>query len=395
MPHAVRFPSRRSTPVRRRIALALLLPAVLVVHGGLALGLGAAAPAMGGTPARGSVPAVTLTAPAAGVDRPVPPADPGPARPVAAPAGRATAAAALAAASPRQAPPAGDVPAAAPAADMTPLPEVRLPAPEAADPLEAQAGPTEAASSGGPDATQRLAAADAAAAPAAKAPAAGGDSPAPPPTYPTKPPAATVLEYEIRRGALSGGGELRWQPQADRYEALLAGRVLGIPVLSWRSAGRFDAAGLAPQRFVDERRGRAANAANFQRDKRLISYSGPSATFPLPDGAQDRLSWMIQLAAVLNARSRPPEAGEQFAFFVSGARADADLWVFTVQQRERIRLPAGEFETIRLLREARKPRDTRVDVWVDPAHEFLPVRARMAQTDDDAFDLQLSGFGKP
>ncbi len=243
------------------------------------------------------------------------------------------------------------------------------------------------------DATASTTAA-AASAPGRAAAAAESGSSAPP-VYPTKPPTSTTLRYDLTKGVLSVSGQLRWKADGTNYDAVLESSVLGVHILDWHSSGGFDAAGLAPARFTDQRRGVAMRAANFQRDKRLISYSGPATQFPLHAGAQDRLSWMVQLAAIANARTSSWNVGDRVTMFVTGARADAALWVFAVQGRERLNLPTGVADTWRLLREPQDPRDTRVDVWLDPALQNLPVRARMAQSDGDAMELRLTGVGSP
>jgi Protein of unknown function (DUF3108) len=217
--------------------------------------------------------------------------------------------------------------------------------------------------------------------------------PDPPPVYRTKPPPSVTLRYTLSKGLLSATGELRWKLNAGAYEAVLEGSVLGMDVLDWRSVGRIDAAGLAPTRFTDQRRGRDMRAANFQRDKALITYSGPSNQYPLYPGAQDRLSWMLQLAAIANARSAPWTAGERITLFVTGARGDASMWDFTVQGRERVTLPTGAADAWHLARVADGPRDNRVDVWIAPSLHNMPVRARMASADGEALELRLTGAG--
>ncbi len=217
------------------------------------------------------------------------------------------------------------------------------------------------------------------------------DSVAAPPVYATKPPRSTTLRYDLSKGLIKATGELRWRVDGATYDAVLEGSFLGLEVLDWHSAGHFDAAGLAPTRFTDQRKGTAARAANFQRDKALITYSGPDTTFRLYPGAQDRLSWMVQMAAIANARSGGWVAGERITFFVTGARGDASMWHFSVIGRERLNLATGASDTWHLVREADSPRETRVDVWIDPALQNLPVRARMAQSDGDALELRLTG----
>ncbi|MCC7098635.1 MAG: DUF3108 domain-containing protein [Rubrivivax sp.] len=227
------------------------------------------------------------------------------------------------------------------------------------------------------DETLQLAAA---AAPRAATPAAAASAP---PTYRTRIPPSAVLRYDLRRGALGGEGELRWQHDDGRYELHLQGSVLGLSLLSQSSRGGFDAAGLAPERFLDRRRGREQRAANFQRERGLITYSGDAAQHPLLAGAQDRLSWMVQLAAIVDADPARWQPGTQVEMAVTGSRGDSDVWTFTVSGREAVELAGGRpIEALALAREPRKPHDTSVQVWLDPARHHLPVRLRLSNGRD-------------
>ena len=148
---------------------------------------------------------------------------------------------------------------------------------------------------------------------------------------------------------------------------------------------------MAPLRFVDRRRGRDLRAANFQRDRGLITYSGSSAQYPLPAGAQDRLSWMVQLAAIVEAEPARFRPGEQVEMAVSGSRGDTDVWTFTVSGREAVDIAGARLErSLALRREPRKPYDTRVEVWLDPARHHLPARIRLSsERGAEALDFVL------
>jgi len=207
----------------------------------------------------------------------------------------------------------------------------------------------------------------------------------PPPTYRTRVPPSAALRYELRRGRLSGQGTLRWQHASESYELTMEGTVFGLQVLAQRSVGGFDAAGLAPRRFLDQRRGRAVLAANFQRESGVITYSGTPAQHPLLAGAQDRLSWMVQLASIVDAEPARWRAGTQIEMAVSGARGDADVWTFTVIGHEAVELGGATRSeaALALRREPRKPYDTRVEVWLDPARHHLPVRMQLSSARAD------------
>lgn len=199
------------------------------------------------------------------------------------------------------------------------------------------------------------------------------------PTYATQPAPAATLVYAMQRGGRSGQAELRWRPSAGRYELELEASGFSPQAPGSASMGAFDAAGLAPERHVDRRRGRDQRAVNFQRDGGFISFSGPQLTHSLQPGAQDRLSWMLQLPAILQANPLLTTEGAQVSLWVASARGESDVWTFTVQGSEPLDLPAGRVDAaLRLLRRPLRPFDTQVEVWLDPARQHLPVQVLLA-----------------
>ena len=196
------------------------------------------------------------------------------------------------------------------------------------------------------------------------------------PVYATVLPPPLTLQFEMRRGIAIGQAQLDWRPDTDRYQLTLQGHAVGAPAIGWASQGGFDAAGIAPLRYTESRRGREVRAANFQRDAGRITFSGPAIEHPLVAGAQDRLSWMVQLAAVLAANPALAEPDAQVSLWVAGSRGDAEVWTFTVMGRVALDLPIGRIDNaVHLVREPRRPYDTQVQVWLDPARHHLPAQA--------------------
>ncbi len=179
----------------------------------------------------------------------------------------------------------------------------------------------------------------------------------------------------------------------DEHHGLkLVGRVAGLTVPTQISSGSFDAAGVPPLRFTEQRLPRGTKAANFQRDAGKISFSGLSTEFAPREGAQDRLSGMVQLGAVVAAEPLLRGVGTKAVMFVAGANGDAGVWAFdcvaveTVATRDRRR--HGECAQVRA-RSARALRRARVQVWLEPAQHYLPVRAtQKSGLDDEGFELR-------
>jgi hypothetical protein len=206
-----------------------------------------------------------------------------------------------------------------------------------------------------------------------------------PPVYRTQPAPPATLLFDLKHRLAHGQAVLTWQPDSGRrtYQLNLQAQAFGVDVASWDSRGSFDAAGLAPERYAEVRRNRVVRATNFQRAADKISFSAQASEFPLVAGVQDRSSWMLQLGAILQANPDLAQPGAQVALVVVGTRDQPESWVFTVQERAPVVLGSGGNnptmvpDAVQLVREPRRPYDTRALVWLDPARHYLPVKMQL------------------
>jgi len=210
------------------------------------------------------------------------------------------------------------------------------------------------------------------------------------PHYRTKMPGSATLRYAVSRGMLHGSGELQWRPQGDQYELKLESKLGGMTLLTQISRGGFDAEGIAPVRFTDWRVRRSTVAANFQRDAGKVSFSGSTQELPLEPGAQDRVSWMVQLAAIVAAQPNLRTPGAKVVMHVVGANADASVWAFKCVGNETIETDMGLIDAVKYVREPRGPNDTTAQAWLDSKHHFLPARATLRSgPNDEGFELKV------
>ena len=196
------------------------------------------------------------------------------------------------------------------------------------------------------------------------------------PVYRTLVPDSALLRYRVQRGALHGTAELNWQTDVESYDAQLAIVLDGRAATRQVSQGGFDGAGLAPRRFTDRRQRGGVQAANFERERGEVMFSGPSHRLGLAAGAQDRLSWMLQLGAVLQAEPQRSAPGGEVVFAVIGARGDGRAWTFRFEAFDPVHTDAGPIDAVKWVREPGGPYDTRVEVWLAPSRQYLPVRLR-------------------
>jgi Protein of unknown function (DUF3108) len=241
--------------------------------------------------------------------------------------------------------------------------------------------------------------------PAASPPSPEPSPPAPIPPPPAAPealaPSSARLSYKVVYVDLRnpdpvryyGVGTIDWSSGDGRYRSGLVAAVdfllFKVNVLASQSEGSITGEGVAPDRYTESPRRRATVAVNFNRDARQsISFSSSAAVVPLVPGAQDRLSVLFQIGALL--RGAPERAGVEarFEIPVAGVRGDVETWVFENRGVETIEADIGALTTAHL-RRAPKPdsNDRGIDVWI--AHRDGGYPARVVYTEPDGSTVEM------
>jgi len=190
------------------------------------------------------------------------------------------------------------------------------------------------------------------------------------PIYATVFSEAASARYRVTRGTRAGEGLLAWRPSQGAYRL-----TFDAPDVGWTqsSEGAFDAAGLAPRRYL-ERTSRSARSTNFDAEAGVVRFSASNARQAWLPGSQDRLGWIVQLGAVIAAEPGLAITGARIVLPVAGVRGEAMRWDFVVRGVEPLETPAGAVATVHLAREPASSKDIGIDVWLDPALPALPVR---------------------
>ncbi|HEX8611672.1 MAG TPA: DUF3108 domain-containing protein [Telluria sp.] len=301
---------------------------------------------------------------------------------------------------------------APPAAPPAPKPKPKLPPAPTRPPPAAKAVPPPAAP--GPDATAEASPADSAGDAADAAPAsiqasaaeaapavelASGTASEPPvaeapPAEPAKPalkaslPPSAELNFEVARtdrdgGTWSGLSTISWKQAAGAYklsmEASVSVLVARVNLVLLSSEGTVGAGGIVPRSATEKRRGKTQTATHFgSGPDGKITFSASERSYPMVPGAQDKASFLMQLAAIGRADSAQFASGVEL--FV-GEEKDANPFSFVLVGQEDINTPMGPMATWHV---ARPPRpgayNSRLDIWLAPAHNWYPVQIRNTES---------------
>ncbi len=244
-----------------------------------------------------------------------------------------------------------------------------------------------------------------------------------------RPPAAIApaidWRYLLLQNGRQGQARLTWRPDGAVYTLRMERELEGRPLPGSRSEGQLSQHGLSPERFTQQRPARAAPAGemsatgaagaattagrrdqiardaaatNFRQGARQdqISFSSSAEQVPMPEGVQDRISWWLQLAAIVAARPQQFLPGQELRMMVVGLRGEAREWVFEVLAPGELDLPAGHIkEAVHLRRLALGPYSGEIEIWLDPARHHLPVRLLLNTPDERGWELRLLDEGLP
>lgn len=192
------------------------------------------------------------------------------------------------------------------------------------------------------------------------------------------PPAARYVyrttNSEVR--IASGTTTVDWSHAADgTYLLRLTTTAVGVTVLELQSQGTLRPFGLAPERYTESRIRRGKVAANFDWDRRRVTFSSRTHERPLDDGVQDRISFQFQLMLLGQAQPERFREGRQTVLRMAG-RDDVFTYRFRSVGPATTDTGLGELQTVKIERIATDDTDARVEVWLAPSLSWLPARLR-------------------
>lgn len=202
------------------------------------------------------------------------------------------------------------------------------------------------------------------------------------------PPHRVVVEYDMSRNDMVMA-ELKETLEHDgkSYRLVSEGKGKGIfamlarGTVSRTSEGEVTPEGLMPREYHDRRGSNRSASAKFDRAARkLVQQKDDKApeTEPLPERAQDRLSYLWSFAFV------PPKGHVQA--MVADGRGAPVRYDYAVAGTEVLKTPMGDLETLHIVKQ-RAPDDSRqTEVWLAVKRDYLPVRVLVIEKDGTRLD---------
>ena len=183
---------------------------------------------------------------------------------------------------------------------------------------------------------------------------------------------------------------IAWRHDGAAYQASLNVTKFMLSLRQWNSKGALTVAGLAPARFGEKGFRRAEVASHFVREEGRVIFSANSAPAPLLPGAQDHMSVFMQLASMWAGEPNRFGAGDSLSFQSIGPR-QAETWTFVVSAEDRISVPGGNMQAIKLTREPTGEYSTKAEIWLAPQLAYMPAHIRLSEPNGNVLDMVWTG----
>lgn len=203
-------------------------------------------------------------------------------------------------------------------------------------------------------------------------------------------PSSGTIAYDVfyeGSGGSIGRSVQTWHIDATRYRLTSITEPIGLLALfrpylyAYASEGRIGPAGLQPERFTKRRgrRGAREEVADFDWTRLEITL-GPAGSphkRPLPNGTQDMLSFVFQIART------EPLPGRRTITVTQGSKVED--YVLDIGPAEMLDLPAGPTQAIPI-RQIAAPGADRMELWLTVEPPRLPVRIRIFDREGRMFE---------
>lgn len=214
-----------------------------------------------------------------------------------------------------------------------------------------------------------------------------------------QPPHKVVLSYDLSYNGIVAAESIEvLEHDGKRFSLSSEGRGKGIGALLYRGTakrwcrGEITGAGLRPLEYREQRGDKPFNIASFDWVKMTLTqeHEGKSETTAIVPPLQDRLSFVYNFAF-----QSPPDLklGKDIKITVTDGRG-LTRFHYKVAEGELLKTPAGEFETVRLVKQRENKEDKETEIWFASGRDYLPVRILVVEKDGVRIDQVLTGIQK-
>jgi hypothetical protein len=210
-----------------------------------------------------------------------------------------------------------------------------------------------------------------------------------------QPPHKVVLSYDLSYNGIVAAESIEvLEHDGKRFSLSSEGRGKGIGALLYHGtarrwcSGEVTSAGLRPLEYREQRGDKPFNIARFDWGKMMLTqeHDGKSETTKIIAPLQDRLSFVYNFAF-----QSPPDLkpGRDIKITVTDGRG-LTRFHYKVAGNELLKTPAGEFDTVRLVKQRENKEDKETEIWFASGRDYLPVRVLVVEKDGVRLDQVIA-----
>jgi hypothetical protein len=213
-----------------------------------------------------------------------------------------------------------------------------------------------------------------------------------------QPPHKVSLVYDVSyNGVVAAELTEVLEHDGKHFSLRSEGRGKGIGALLYRGAakrssrGEITREGLRPVEYRDQRGDSPASVARFDWGGKTLTqeHDGKNETTALMPPLQDRLSFLYNFAFQQAPELKP---GSEIKITLADGRG-LTQFRYDVAGTELLKTPAGELETVHLVKQRDGKDDKGTEIWFASARDYLPVRILVIEKDGARMDQVLTRIG--
>jgi len=213
-----------------------------------------------------------------------------------------------------------------------------------------------------------------------------------------QPPQRVSLTYDLSyNGVVAAELTEVLEHDGKSFSLSSEGRGKGIGALLYRGAarrwcrGEVTSAGLRPLEYRDQRGDKPVVVARFDWTGKTLTQErdGRSETASMVPPLQDRLSFLYNYAFQQAPDLKP---GKEIKITLTDGKG-LTRFQYNVAAREVLKTPAGDLETVRLVKQRDNQDDKETEIWFASGRDYLPVRILVIEKDGARIDQVLTRIG--